>query len=74
MKISRRSDIKSKLSKSSNIAKGTNIHIIDGFDEEGGKNRNSFVKFITATDFAIEKEKINKLESEVSLLLKKIGK
>ena len=72
--MSRRSDIKSGLGKSSNTAKDTNIRIVDELNEEGGKNQYSLMKFINATDFKKEKERINKLESEVSWLLKQIGK
>ena len=72
MIMSRRSDIKSEPTKSPDTAKDTSI--VHGFNEEGVKNQYSLIKFINATEFETEKERINTLESEVSWLLKKIGK
>ena len=69
---SRGPDIKSELNKSSNNAKDMNIRIVDELNEEGSKNQYSSMKFINAKDFETEKERINKLESEVSWLLKQI--
>ena len=70
--IDQRSDIKLESNKSSNSVIDSRIHLVEKRDEEMCESEIRTIKFVTPADLEIEKQRTDKLESEVSWLLHKI--
>ena len=70
--IDQRSYIKLESNKSSNSVIDPRIHLVEIRNEEMCENETRTIKFVTPADLEIEKQRTDKLESEVSWLLHKI--
>ena len=72
--IDQRSDIKLESNISSNSVIDSRIHLVDIRNEEMCEREIRTIKLVTPADLDIEKQRTDKLESEVSWLLHKIEK
>ena len=70
--IDQRSDIKLESNESSNSVIDSRIHLVDIRNEEMCEREIRTIKFVTPADLEIERQRTDKLESEVSWLLHKI--